>query len=60
MPWPGTGEPIVDAVVGVCVLPGGPGPNKVGDSPSPDVEPGTAKPEVGGVRPERGAGATGE
>ena len=60
MPRPGTGDPVVDAVVGVRVLPGGPGPNRPGDRPSPEVEPGAARLEVGAMRPERAAGATGE
>lgn len=48
------------AVAGVRALPGGLGPNRLGESPSPEVGPGTAKPEADEVRAERGGGATGK
>lgn len=49
------------AVVGVRPLPGRPGLKWLGDSPSPELGPGTAKPEGDGVRPgRRGGGTTGE
>jgi hypothetical protein len=50
---------MVAAVAGVRSLLGRWDPNKLGESPSPGVEPATAKP-VEDVCPERGGGTTGE
>lgn len=46
------------SVAGVRPLPGGLGLNRVGDSPSPELDPGTTKPEGDAARPERGGGGT--
>jgi hypothetical protein len=51
---------MVAAVAGVRSLLGRWDPNELGESPSPGVEPATAKPEVEDVCPERGGGTTGE
>jgi hypothetical protein len=59
VPWPGAGEPSVAAVAGVRAVLGVPGPNKLGERPSPEEGPGAAKLVVDGVRPESGGGATG-